>query len=139
MSTLLEYSVTARRISASESRAGCKEAELILDTALAGRRDAFNPAELFLASIAACMLKGIERVAPMLQFSFRGVSIRLHGVRQDKPPSMLRVDYEITVDTDEPDRRLVLLHENIRKFGTISNTVAAACILEGKIVRSQGA
>jgi len=138
MSPLLEYSVTARRISADESRANCKEAELILDTALAGRQDSFNPAELFLASIAACMLKGIERVAPMLQFSFRGVTVRLHGIRQDKPPKMLRVDYEITVDTEEPDRRLELLHENIRKFGTISNTVAAACILEGTIVRSNG-
>lgn len=139
MSSLLEYRVTARRHSPDESRANCKEAELILDTALTGRRDAFNPAELFLASIAACMLKGIERVAPMLQFSFRGVTIRLHGVRQDKPPKMVRVDYEIAVETDEPDRRLELLHENIRKFGTISNTVAAACILEGKLVRTTGA
>ena len=34
-----------------------------------GRSDAFNPAELFLASIAACMIKGIERVIPLLSSS----------------------------------------------------------------------
>ena len=63
MNAQLQYSVTARRVSETESRANCKEAELVLDTALAGRVDAFNPVELLLASIAACMLKGIERVA----------------------------------------------------------------------------
>ena len=32
----------------------------------AGRRDAMNPVELLLSALAACMLKGIERVTPML-------------------------------------------------------------------------
>ncbi len=35
---------------------------------LCGRPDAFNPAELFLAALAACMIKGIERAIPMLNF-----------------------------------------------------------------------
>ena len=135
MTPLLEYRVSARRITAQESRAACKQAEIVLDTALSGRLDAFNPAELFLASVAACMLKGIERVTPMLKFEFRAVEIKLHGVRQDKPPRMVRIDYEIVVDTDESDHRLELLHENVRKFGTISNTVAAACSLTGAIRR----
>jgi uncharacterized OsmC-like protein len=34
-----------------------KQAEIILDTPLAGRLDAFNPAELLLAAVAACMIK----------------------------------------------------------------------------------
>ncbi len=45
---------------------------------------------------------------------------------------MVSIDYELIVDTDEIDRRLPsLLHLNMRKFGTISNTVAAATKLEG--------
>lgn len=136
MTPLLEYTVSARRVSSTEGRAACKQAELLIDTALAGRVDAFNPAELLLASIAACMLKGIERVSPMLDFSLRGVSVELHGIRQDKAPKMVRVEYEIVIDTDEPERRIELLHENVRKFGTISNTVAAACVLEGRMIRA---
>ena len=58
------YSVTAQRIDAHGSLAKTKEAEIVLDTDVAGRPDAFNPAELFLAAIAACMIKGIERVMP---------------------------------------------------------------------------
>jgi uncharacterized OsmC-like protein len=134
---MLEYDVSARRLDQHGSLAACKEAEIVLDTDVNGRPDAFNPAELFLASIAACMIKGIERVTPMLKFDLRGVEVRLHGVRQDAPPMMVSVDYELTVDTDEDDQRLELLHKNVRKYGTISNTVAMALKLEGTIRRNQ--
>lgn len=133
---MLEYDVTAKRIDAHGSYARCKDAEIVLDTDVKGRPDAFNPAELFLAAIAACMIRGIERVAPMNKFTFRGVEVHLHGVRQDSPPFMSSITYELIIDTDEDDRRLDLLHYNVRKFGTISNTVAAATKLEGKIIRA---
>lgn len=133
---MLEYRVVARRIDAHGAVARCKGAEITLDTDTNGRADAFNPAELFLAAIAACMLKGIERVTPMLRFNLRGVEVKLHGVRQDSPPKMISVDYELIVDTDEDDRRLDLLHTNVRKFGTIFNTVSAATRLEGRIIRA---
>ena len=132
---MLEYRVSARRIDSHGSEATTKSATVVLDTDVNGRPDAFNPAELLLAAVAACMIKGIERVAPILKFEFRGVEVKLHGVRQDKPPKMVGITYELIVDTDEPDRRLDLLHENVRKFGTISNTVAEATKLEGQIKR----
>lgn len=133
--TQLSYDVKAHRVDTHGSLATTKEAELMLDTDIAGRPDAFNPAELFLASIAACMIKGIERVTPMLKFQLRGVEVLLHGERQDAPPKMVSVNYELIVDTDESDQRLNLLHTNVRKFGTISNTVAEATNLEGSIRR----
>lgn len=131
----MEYRVTAERVDTHGSIARAKDATLVLDTDVAGRRDAFNPAELFLAAIAACMIKGIERVTPLLKFDLRGVEVRLTAVRQDSPPLILQVDYELIVDTDESDARLDLLHCNVRKYGTISNTVAAATPLEGYVRR----
>lgn len=133
---MLEYRVSARRIDAHGSEASTKDATLTLDTDVNGRPDAFNPAELFLAAIAACMIKGIERTAPMIHFQYRGVQVRLHGLRQDAPPKMVSVDYEIIVETEEDDRRLELLHTNVRKYGTISNTVAQATKLQGTIRRT---
>jgi uncharacterized OsmC-like protein len=132
---MLEYRVHATRIDGHGSLAHCKDAEVRLDTDVKGRPDAFNPAELLLASLAACMLKSIERSAPMLKFDFRGVEVRLHGVREDSPPRMSDIDYEIVVDTDEDDRRIELLHTNVRKYGTIFNTVSAAATLSGRMVR----
>ncbi|WP_372840865.1 OsmC family protein [Phaeovulum sp.] len=132
---MLEYNVTARRIDSHGSEASTKEARLVLDTDIAGRVDAFNPAELLLASLAACILKGTERVIPMLSFDLRGIEVSLHGIRQDAPPKMIRIEYEIIVDTDESDQRLALLHRNLQKFGTIYNTLAEASELVGTIAR----
>jgi uncharacterized OsmC-like protein len=132
---MLEYTVSAQRIDSHGSEARTKDAVLTLDTDVNGRPDAFNPAELFLAAVAACMIKGIERMIPLLKFQLRGVEVKLHGVRQDSPPKMVSINYELIIDTEEDDRRLELLHSNVRKYGTISNTVAAAAKLEGIIRR----
>lgn len=135
---MLHYSVSARRLDAHGSEARTKQARLVLDTDLAGRPDAFNPAELFLASIAACILKGIERVVPLLDFEFEGAEVQLEGVRQNSPPKMVSVTYKILVKTGESDQRLELLHKNVRKYGTISNTVADATNLSGTLERMPG-
>ena len=129
--TKLEYDVAAERVDAHGSVARCKDAVITLDTDLAGRRDAFNPAELLLTALAACMLKGIERIAPMLRFELRGVRVALHGVRQDVPPRLESITYDIVVDSDETDQRLELLHANVRKYGTVFNTVAPGTRLTG--------
>ena len=134
---MLEYEVFSQRLSAQGSVATAKCAEVALDTGIEGRQDAFNPAELLLAALAACMLKGIERVAPILNFGFRDAAIRFHGWRQDSPPKMVKIEYTLWVDTDETDRRLELLHENLKKFGTIFNTVATGCELLGEIRRGR--
>lgn len=131
----MTFDVVSRRLSAHASESRCKDAVIALDTDMAGNRDAFNPAELLLAALSACMIKGIERVTPLLKFQLRGVEVRVHGVRQDVPPKMESITYEIVVDTDEDDRRLALLHDNVRKFGTVFNTVAPGTDLTGTLRR----
>ena len=130
-----DYHVAARRVDSHGSLAVANEAEVVLDTDLAGRRDAMNPVELLLAALAACMLKGIERVTPMLEFQIDGVEVALEGIRQDAPPKLTLIRYQITVDSTESDQRLDLLHRNILKYGTISNTLSAAVPLEGSLIR----
>lgn len=135
---MLEYGVSAERVDAHGSLASCKEAQIMLDTDVDGRVDAFNPAELLLAALAGCMIKGIERVTPMLHFELHGVEVALRGLRQDAPPKMARIEYTLTVDTDESDARLELLHQNVMKFGTVYNTLAAGTTLTGDIRRASG-
>ncbi len=136
-SAKLVYHVVARRVDSHGSEARCKNATLTLDTDLAGRLDAFNPAELLLAALAACMLKGIERIAPMLHFSLRGVSVTITGVRQDVPPRLESITYELSVDSDESDQRLALLHANVQKYGTVFNTVSPGTELRGTLIRAE--
>ncbi len=42
----------------------------------------------------------------------------------------------ILIDSDESDSRLALLHENVRKNGTVLNTVARGTTLEGILSRA---
>lgn len=131
----MTFDVVLKRISSEIAVAFCKNAKIDLDTNLKGNPEAFNPAELLLAALTACMIKGIERVMPILKFELRGVEVKIHGIRQDVPPKMESISYEIIVDTDEPDHRLDLLHENVKKYGTVFNTVASGTELTGKLVR----
>jgi uncharacterized OsmC-like protein len=136
---MTEYRIKAQRIDAHSSLAratsGLKTAEVTLDTDIAGRPDAMNPVELLLSALAACMLKGIERVTPILDFHLAGVEVTLEGGRQDAPPKLTLIRYQIIVESDENDQRLNLLHRNILKYGTISNTLAISLPLEGDLIR----
>lgn len=59
----------------------------------------------------------------------------MDGVRQDVPPKMESISYEIIVDSDESEHRLELLHENVKKYGTVFNTVAPGTQLVGTLRR----
>lgn len=133
----MHFQVKVQRIDAHSSEAQCKDGVITLDTDLKGRSDAFNPAELLLAALAACMIKGIERVMPILKFDLRSVEVNITGIRQDVPPCMESISYEIRVDSDENDRRLELLHENVKKYGTVFNTVSPGTKLSGTLKRLQ--
>ena len=81
------------------------------------------------------MIKSIERVTPIIKFQLRGVEVELNGIRQDSPPKMESIHYIIRVDTDEIDHRLALLHDNVKKFGTVFNTVVTGTVLAGELIR----
>lgn len=132
---MLEYDVTLVSPDADDARATVKDAEMVLDTSAGGRADAPNAAELLLTALATCMAKGVRRAAAMNRFEVGRIEVRVHGVRQDSPPRMASIRYEVLVQTDEPDHRLDLLHRNVRKFGTVTNTVAPGTDLQGTLAR----
>ncbi|MDX5358254.1 MAG: hypothetical protein LPK12_11020 [Rhodobacterales bacterium] len=60
----------------------------------------------------------------------------MEAVRQGAPPKLTLIRYEIIVDSPETDQRLDLLHRNVLKYGTISNTLSAAVPLDGTLRRA---
>ncbi len=69
----MKFHVTSKWIDAHSSVSRCKNAEIAIDTALEGNLEAFNPAELLLSALTACMIKGIMRVSPILDFKLNGL------------------------------------------------------------------
>ena len=73
----------------------------------------------------------------ILKSELRGVEVRVHGVRQDVAPRMESSSYTIEADTDEPEHRLALLHENVKKYRTVFNTVAPGTKLSGLMLQKK--
>jgi uncharacterized OsmC-like protein len=98
-----------------------------------------SPADLLCAALSACILKNVERFSQLLPFRYTAASIRVEAEREEPPPRIVRMRYVLRVATDEPAHRVELLHTNILKFGTITNTLKAACELHGEIVAEPSA
>jgi uncharacterized OsmC-like protein len=133
---MLSFSLQAKRNNSSGSLVTAKSAELTIDTSLAGRPDALNPVELLLASQAACFIKGIERLAPTLEFDFRGVQVFLEADRPENEARIAQIRYQVVIETDESDQRIALMHKNLQKQGTIYNTLSAGTELVGSVTRA---
>lgn len=93
-----------------------------------------GPAELLALSLGACILKNVERFSHLLSFAYEGAEVTVEAERQDDPPRFTRITYELRVRTDEVPHRVELLHKNVRRYGTVYNTLAASCEIDGSIV-----
>jgi uncharacterized OsmC-like protein len=112
----------------------CNTTEIKADTGSISDGYRPGPAELLCAALAACLLKNVERYSEMLPFRYDLASVVVDAVRRDSPPAMTGMHYRLELVTDEPPRRVELLHRNIRNYGTITNTLAAAVDLTGEVV-----
>jgi len=100
----------------------------------AGRLDELpGPADVLCAALSACILKNVERFSHLLPFQYDSATVRVVAEREEPPPHIVRMRYELEVVTDEPEGRVELLHRNIQKFGTITNTLRKACDVSGTI------
>ncbi|MFJ8630950.1 OsmC family protein [Streptomyces sp. NPDC093568] len=93
-----------------------------------------GPAELLAASLAACLLKNLNRSGKLLPFRYTSAEVDVVAQRQDTPPKFTGFTYELRLVTNEPQRRIDLLHHNLRRYGTVYNTLAATCDVQGRIV-----
>lgn len=103
--------------------------------ASAGQSDILpGPADLLAAAFAACVLKSVERFSHLLPFRYERATVEVTAEREDSPPRMTAVRYVLHVATDEPADRIELLHGNVRRYGTVVNTLDGACDVAGEIV-----
>ncbi|MEH6537322.1 MAG: OsmC family protein [Psychroserpens sp.] len=92
-----------------------------------------NPAELFLSSFAACMLKNVERFSVMMKFTYTKAFLEVNATRLENPPRMDRIIYNLTIYSNDKKLNIALLKKNIEKFGTIYNTLKLSCTISGTI------
>ena len=134
---MLEYEISAVVQNGGLAKAIANNSGIAFD-ATSGRDEILpNPAELLLTSLAACMLKNLQRYSEILHIPYRKAKISIHGIRNDNPPYMSEINYRLEVDTDADERKIENWHKNILKFGTITNTLERACKLEGTMRKAE--
>ncbi len=92
-----------------------------------------NPAELFLGSFSACILKNVERFSTLMNFEYSRAELTVSAKRLEKPPRMDEIQYELKIYSQDSSLNIDLLKKNIEKFGTIFNTVKSSCSVVGTI------
>ena len=136
MSAPTVYEVHARSLGGGRAEVDAGTATVPLDTSWAIEPSGLpGPAELLAAAFAACLLKNVERASQLVPpFRYSHAEVDVVARRQDAPPKFVAIDYEPRLVTDEPQRRVELLHRNLREYGTVYNTLAAVCAVDGNVV-----
>lgn len=73
---MLEYTVEAEQVVANVSTARSKRAQIFFDSSPGQSEHLLNPAELLLSAFSVCMLKNVERLAPLLRFSYTRTALQ---------------------------------------------------------------
>lgn len=129
----MKYSITATSKSNDNALIQIKETEVRFGTTSDASGSLANPAELFLSSFAACILKNIERMSYLMKFEFERAEISVKANRLEKPPRIEDIEYLLVIYSTDPSLNVGLLKKNIEQFGTIFNTVAKSCQIKGDI------
>ena len=132
--TMLTFKVDAQQNDALHSTVRTKDATFRIDTSPTGVPDAPNPVELLLAALSACLIKGVERVAPTLGIEYSAIEVQLEAHRPSYEARIEDISYVVRLSTEVDQAKLDLLHKNLMKFGTIYNTVKTGTKLDGSVV-----
>ena len=129
----MNYQIKASSISNLDGAIHIKNSNIVFGTTAKTAETLPNPAELFLGSFAACILKNVERFSKMLKFNYVKAIIDVNATRLENPPRMDNIFYNLTIYSNDKRLNTELLKKNIEKFGTIFNTVKLSCTISGTI------
>jgi len=129
------YEVTVRRQSGQHVVAAAREFSLTLGAKRGDGTAGFNPVETLLSAVGACLLTALQMVAELSQIPLEGMVVQLNGTRQDKPPQLVAVTYQLTVQTVVPEERLMRLVQMAERNSTVFQTLSLAIPVSGTVVR----
>lgn len=129
----MDYQIKASSISNMDAVVHIKQSNLDFGTTSKTAETLPNPAELFLSSFAACILKNVERFSGMMKFTYTKATLEVNATRLENPPRMDNIVYDLTIYTHDNKLNSDLLKKNIEKFGTIYNTVKLSSSISGTI------
>ena len=129
----MKYFVKASSYSKNNASITIKQSEIDFGITPELAETLSNPAEIFLGSLSACILKGVERFSILMNFEYSRAEIEVNATRLEKPPRMDEIHYELKIYSKDSKLNIDLLKKNLENFGTIFNTVKSSCSIIGDV------
>lgn len=129
----MEYSIKSISTAKEKGSTSIKKTKIEFGTTPESSVVLANPAELFLSSFSACIIKNVERFSTLMKFEYSKAEIIVRAIRKEKPSRMDEIEYVLKVYSGDNKLNIDLLKKNIEKFGTIFNTVKSSCSINGII------
>lgn len=130
----MNYHINASSISNQDAIVQIKQSNIDFGTTSNTAKTLPNPAELYLGSFAACMLKNVERFSVMMKFTYSKATLEVSATRLENPPRLDTIIYNLTIYSNDKKLNTALLKKNIEKFGSIFNTVKLSATISGTII-----
>ena len=97
----MNYQIKASSLSNADAVIHIKESNIDFGTTSKTAETLPNPAELFLGSFAACMLKKVERFSRMMKFTYSKATLEVSTTRLENPPRMNNIMYNLTIYSND--------------------------------------
>jgi len=131
-----DYAVTIARQDAGHAVAATREHELTLNVRKGDGASGFNAAETLLAALGTCLLTNINALAAKMRLQIDEARVTFTAVRQDNPPLLTQVQYNLILTSPEPPDKLEELYRLAVKWGTVANTVTQGIQADGRLTIS---
>src|SRR5690606_35130459 len=105
----MNYSIIASAVSNQDAKIHIKESSIDFGTTSKTSEILPNPAEIFLGSFSACMLKNVERFSVMMKFSYVKATVEVSATRLENPPRMDIILYNLTIASNDKKLNTELL------------------------------
>jgi len=134
------YSVTITKIAGEVGHAQAPEKSegITLDISRDFNPDLLNPAELLLVAFGGCLLKNISKLAPKMRLVISDVRVQVTGVRQEDPPHMESISYQLVLSTEESEEKIERLVNYLHEYGTVYNTLLPLLSVSEKVMLERG-
>ena len=127
------YAVTVSRQDERRAVAATRGHELTLNIKKGDGSAGFNAAETLVAALGACVLTNVNAIAAKMRLQLNDVQMRFTAVRQDEPPILTEIRYELVLDSPEPPEKLEELYRLSVKWGTVTSTLMQGLRPQGHV------
>lgn len=128
------YQMTVHRLDSLHAESHVRDFTLMTGVRRGDLTAGPNAVETMLSALGTCLLTNVNTLMEQMHLKIEDARVELAAVRQDQPPLVTTIRYQLVLVSPEPRERLETLFELAQKWGTVTNTLSRAVTLEAGLV-----